>query len=142
MVFRVNKNLQSDEKIPHSLTFGHKDKLGTEYRAMYPRSILYQLTLLCATTTFMLAVAFAGLRRRIAVRVDDYNAGGFGGAYDNVELFTAYGFRSEIVFHGEWNSIDNPSLRWKSDTELEISVRRPAYHCASTLNVKVHCSPK
>jgi hypothetical protein len=81
--------------------------------------------------------------RRMAARVDDYNAGGFGGAYDNVELFTGYGFRSEIVFSGGWNSIDSSSLRWKSDTELDILTRgSAAYDCASTVNVKVRCSPK
>ena len=81
--------------------------------------------------------------RRMAVRVDDYNAGGFGGAYDNVELFTAYGFRSEIVFSGGWQSIDSSSLRWKSDTELEILTHgSAAYDCTSTVNVKVHCSPR
>jgi hypothetical protein len=62
MVFRVNKNLPLGEKIPHSLTFGHRERLGREYRALYPRSILYQLTLLCAVTVFVLAVAFAGFR--------------------------------------------------------------------------------
>ena len=62
MVFRVNKNLPLGERIPHSLTFGQRDRLGREYRALYPRSILYQLTMLCAVTVFVLALAFAGFR--------------------------------------------------------------------------------
>ena len=62
MVFRVNKSLPLDERIPHSLTFGQRDRLGREYRALYPRSILYQLTMLCAVTVLVLAVAFAGFR--------------------------------------------------------------------------------
>jgi hypothetical protein len=62
MVFRVNKNLPFSERIPHSLAFGQRDRLAQEYRALYPRSILYQLTRLCAVTVFLLAVAFATLR--------------------------------------------------------------------------------
>jgi hypothetical protein len=62
MVFRVNKGLVSDEKIPHSLTFGQRDRLAKEYKALYPRSILYPLTLLCAVTMLALAVAFVGVR--------------------------------------------------------------------------------
>ena len=62
MVFRVNKNLPLSERIPHSLTFGQRERLGREYRALYPRSILYQLTMLCAVTVFVLALAFAGFR--------------------------------------------------------------------------------
>lgn len=41
----------------------------------------------------------------MAVRIDDYNAGGFGGAYDKVKLFMARGL-SEVVFSGEWRSIE------------------------------------
>jgi hypothetical protein len=59
MVFRVNKNLPPGERIPHSLTFGQRDRLGTEYKALYPRSVVYQLTLLCAFTLIVLAAVFA-----------------------------------------------------------------------------------
>jgi hypothetical protein len=38
MVFRVNKNLSPDERIPHSLTFGQRDRLAIEYKSQYPRS--------------------------------------------------------------------------------------------------------
>jgi hypothetical protein len=62
MVFRVNKQLPPGERIPHSLTFGQRDRLAIEYRALYPRSIVYRLTLLCAVTLLVLAVAFASVR--------------------------------------------------------------------------------
>ena len=62
MVFRVNKNLPPNERIPHSLTFGQRDGLATEYKSQYPRSVVYQLTLLCAVTLIALAAVFAGIR--------------------------------------------------------------------------------
>jgi hypothetical protein len=62
MVFRVNKNLPPSERIPHSLTFGQRDRLGTEYKALYPRSIAYQMTVLCALSLIVLAAVFAGIR--------------------------------------------------------------------------------
>jgi hypothetical protein len=62
MVFRVNKNLPPNERMPHSLTFGQRDRLATEYKSLYPKSMVYQLTLLCAVTLIALAAVFAGLR--------------------------------------------------------------------------------
>jgi hypothetical protein len=62
MVFRVNKNLAPGEKIPHSLTFGQRDRLGKEYKALYPRSVVYELTLISAITLIVLAITFTGLR--------------------------------------------------------------------------------
>lgn len=62
MVFRVNRALPPGSGIPHSLRFGNRDRLAKEYKALYPRSILYHLTLVCAVTVFALAVAFAGFR--------------------------------------------------------------------------------
>ena len=62
MVFRVNKNLPPNERIPYSLTFRQRDRLATEYKSQYPRSIVYQLTLLCAVTLIALAAVFAGIR--------------------------------------------------------------------------------
>jgi len=67
MVFRVNKNLPAGERIPHSLTFGQRDRLATEYRSLYPRSIVYQLTLLCAFMLIELAALFTGFRIWVAV---------------------------------------------------------------------------
>jgi hypothetical protein len=62
MVFRVNRFLPPGERIPHSLTFAQRDRLAAEYKSLYPRSIVYRLTLLCAFTLIVLAALFAGLR--------------------------------------------------------------------------------
>ena len=62
MVFRLNKNLPPDERIPHSLTFGQRDRLRAEYKALYPRSIAYQMTVLFALSLIVPANAFAGIR--------------------------------------------------------------------------------
>jgi|HubBroStandDraft_1064217.scaffolds.fasta_scaffold156886_3 hypothetical protein len=77
--------------------------------------------------------------RKMAARIDDYVAGGIGGSYDSVELFTAYGFRSDLVFVGDWKSIRSASLRWKGDSQLEISYQGRSGFCGSTARVKVHC---
>jgi hypothetical protein len=52
----------ASKRIPYSLTFGQRDTLATEYKARYPRSIVYQLTLRCAITLTALAAVFAGFR--------------------------------------------------------------------------------
>jgi tellurite resistance protein TehA-like permease len=62
MVFRVNKHLPADEKFPHSLSLGQPNELGALYKSLYPRSAIYQLTLTCAITMVVLAVAFACFR--------------------------------------------------------------------------------
>jgi hypothetical protein len=62
MVFRVNKNLSPNERIPHSLTFGQRGRLAIEYKSQYPRSMIYQLTLLCAVSLIAFAAVFAGIR--------------------------------------------------------------------------------
>jgi hypothetical protein len=62
MVFRVNRNLPPDERIPHSLTFGQRDRLRTEYKALYPRSGTYQMTVVCAVTLIVLVALFTGIR--------------------------------------------------------------------------------
>jgi hypothetical protein len=77
--------------------------------------------------------------RRMAARIDDYNAGGFGGAYNSVELFTLLGLKSEVVYSGEWDSVGPNDLRWKSDAELEILYKGPTCECKSTRRVLVRC---
>jgi hypothetical protein len=47
MLFQVNKHLALDEKFPHSLLFGQRDELSAMYKSLYPKSIVYQLTLVC-----------------------------------------------------------------------------------------------
>jgi hypothetical protein len=80
--------------------------------------------------------------QKMAVRIDDYNARGFGGSYNSVELFSAHGFRSDEVFSEEWKAVETASLRWKSDSELEISYQGTVGTCASTVHVKVRCIGK
>jgi hypothetical protein len=67
MVFRVNRFLSPGDRIPHSLTFGQKHRLAAEYKSLYPRSTVHQLTVLCALTLIVLAAVFAGLRIWAAV---------------------------------------------------------------------------
>ena len=47
MVFRVNKNLPPDDRIPHSLTFGQRDRLRAEYKALSPKHRLSDDCALC-----------------------------------------------------------------------------------------------
>ena len=62
MVFRVNRQQPPDRRIPHSLFWGHWNKVEKEYKGFYPRSILYQLTLSCAVLLLTLAVALLAFR--------------------------------------------------------------------------------
>jgi hypothetical protein len=62
MVFRVNKHLALGEKFPHSLSFGQRDELSALYKSLYPKSILYHLSFVCAVTMILLAVAFVSFR--------------------------------------------------------------------------------
>lgn len=62
MIFRVNQQLPSDRKIPHSLYFGGWGRLAREYKGFYPRSLLYRFTLTCAVTCLIVAVGLAGFR--------------------------------------------------------------------------------
>lgn len=56
--------------------------------------------------------------RKMAARIRDYNLSGFGGADSSVELFTARGFKSQVVFLGEFKSVDD--ARWLDDHRLLI----------------------
>jgi hypothetical protein len=78
-------------------------------------------------------------KRKLAARIDDYNAGGFGGAYDSVELFTFMGLKSDVVYSGEWHSLKTTDLQWKNDSELEIFYEGPTCECKSTQKVSVRC---
>lgn len=62
MVFRVNKHLGWGEKFPHSLSFGQPNELGELYKSLYPKSAIYQLTLVSAVTMILLAIAFVCFR--------------------------------------------------------------------------------
>jgi hypothetical protein len=56
--------------------------------------------------------------RKMAARIRDYNLSGFGGADSSVELFAAHGFRSKMVYFGEFKSIDD--VRWLDDQRLKV----------------------
>jgi len=77
--------------------------------------------------------------RKMAVRVHEYDASGFGGADTSAELFWAHGLKSKSVFFGEYRSVDAAHVRWKSDSELEVSYRGTAFSCTSAFNVSVRC---
>ena len=77
--------------------------------------------------------------RKMAARIVEYDASGLGGADDTVKLFTAHGFSSDVVFFGEFKSVKAQNIRWKSDSELEISYEGTPYQCTSTRRVKVLC---
>jgi hypothetical protein len=66
MVFRVNKHRPAAEKLPHSMSLARRDELESESKSLYPRSVIYQFTQLCAVTVILLAVAF------VCFRVWDY----------------------------------------------------------------------
>ena len=63
MVFRVNRHLPPNQRIPHFPfnSFGWS-KLGEAYRELYPRSILYHLMLQCYVAILILALAMVALR--------------------------------------------------------------------------------
>jgi hypothetical protein len=75
----------------------------------------------------------------MAVRIVEYDASGLGGADNTVELFTGHGFNSDVVFRGEFRSVDLQSIRWKSNSELEVTYEGTAHQCISTGSVVVHC---
>jgi hypothetical protein len=77
--------------------------------------------------------------RKMAARIVEYDASGLGGADDIVKVFAAHGFSSDVVFFGEFKSVTAKNIRWKSDSELEISYEGTLYHCTSTRRVKVVC---
>ena len=77
--------------------------------------------------------------RKMAASIVEYNASGLGGADDTVKLFRAHGFSSDVVFFGEFNSVKAQNIRWKSDSELEISYEGTPYRCTSTRHVRVLC---
>jgi hypothetical protein len=77
--------------------------------------------------------------RKMAARIVEYNASGLGGAEDTVKVFTAHGLSSDVVFFGEFRSVKAQNIRWKSDSELEISYEGTPYQCRSTRLVRVLC---
>ncbi len=62
MLFRVNRELPSNRRIPHTLYFGEWQRLPKEYKRLYPCSLLYEIALACAVACLTIAAAFAALR--------------------------------------------------------------------------------
>ena len=60
MIFRVNRHLPPDLRIPHFLYKGEWNRLGREYKGFYPRSFLYEFTLSCAVGGLIIAISLAG----------------------------------------------------------------------------------
>ena len=104
--------------------------------------VLGWLIILAFPTPRVYSIPVYSPNRKMAVRIDDYNASGFGGAYNCLALFTLYGLKSDVVYSGEWSSIRTADLRWRSDSELEILYDRPDCACKSTHQVSVRCKDR
>ena len=61
MVLAVNKRLAASEGIPHSLFWRGWNRVRDDYKRLYPRRSLYQLSLACALTVAAIALAFVAL---------------------------------------------------------------------------------
>lgn len=79
---------------------------------------------------------------KMAARVRIYDASGFGGADNTVELFAAHGFERQDVFFGEYGSIDIRDVRWQSNSELEVGYHGTRYTCTNAFSVRVRCVPR
>ncbi len=62
MVFSVNRRLPTSEKIPHSLFWRGWNRVRNDYKRLYPSSSVYQLSVTCAVTVAVIALAFIALR--------------------------------------------------------------------------------
>jgi len=74
-----------------------------------------------------------------SARIDNYDVGPLGGAYNSREVFTSHGFASDVVYSGEYESVRADDLMWKSNSELEIHYDGPTCDCKSTQLVSVRC---
>jgi len=93
-----------------------------------------------ASSSHVYSVPIYSPNQKMAVRIDHYNPGEIGGpTYDSVQLFSAHGFNSTVVFSGQWESVETSNLRWKSESELEIYYKGTADVCKSTFHVGVRC---
>jgi len=69
MVFAVNRQLPARERIPHSLFWRGWSRVKQGYRELYPRSAVYQLSMVCAVVSAAIALAF------LSVRIYEYTHG-------------------------------------------------------------------
>src|SRR5579859_1654040 len=102
-------------------------------------AIVVLLFLLILPSPNVYSVPVYSPNKERAARIHDYNASGFGGAYNSVELFTFHGLHSDIVYDGEWSSVRVENIRWRGDSELDISYDGPEPNCKSTAYVLVRC---
>lgn len=116
-----------------------------------PVRVLSALVMLCGGFLWLIVLSLPGNsystsvyspNKKTAARILDYNASGLGGADTSVELFTFYGLKCDIVYFGEWKSVEANDLRWKSDSVLEIYYYGPISDCTSTQRVSVRCVRK
>ena len=62
MVFAVNKRLAMSDRIPHSLFWRGWGRVRNNYKRLYPRSLVYETSLVCSLTVAAIALAFVALR--------------------------------------------------------------------------------
>jgi hypothetical protein len=62
MVFAVNRRLAPNDKVPHSLFWRGWNRVRNDYKTLYPKSPVYELSRLCAATLAAIAFAFVALR--------------------------------------------------------------------------------
>jgi hypothetical protein len=117
-----------------------------------PVQIVSALALFCALFFLMIllllpwphtySVPVYSPSRTMAARIDSYDAGPLGGAYNSIEVFSSHGLASDVVYSGEFESVSAEDLRWKSNSELEIYYEGPPYDCKSAKGVSVRCIRK
>jgi hypothetical protein len=62
MIMAVNRRLDLGERVPHSLFWHGWNRVRNNYKTLYPRYPVYQLSVLCAATAAGIAVLFVALR--------------------------------------------------------------------------------
>lgn len=75
---------------------------------------------------------------KIAARLRSADEGILGES-TTVELYTAHGFASGVVFRGPWESVDPSAIRWTSNSYLEIPFTDNVFYCGHAFHVSVHC---
>lgn len=105
--------------------------------------VLFLLTILLALPSpHAYSVPVYSPSRSMAARIDNYDLGPLGGAYDSIEVFALHGLASDVVYSGEFKSVTAEDLMWKSNSELEIYYDGPTCDCRSTRRVSVRCVRK
>jgi len=75
--------------------------------------------------------------RAVRVRVSDLGATGGG---TNVEVYSLHGLRSDLVFSGNWRTVDSWNVHWIGNDELQITHYDPAPgYCRDAGSIRVKC---